>query len=81
MDYRGMVEKVVGGRHGPYVVVRVEDLGSVTFSLDEKSWPEEDAPEPGTEVMLTKVIKKRAGWRALHSRYVTPADEDKQQQQ
>lgn len=79
MSYRGIVEKVVDGRHGPYVVVRVDDLGVVTFSLNNKVWQEEDIPEPGTEVVLIKVIKKSAGWRALHSRFVTPADEDKQQ--
>lgn len=84
-EHRALVEKVVEGRHGPYAVARVERLGVVTFSLDQGVWPEKSRPEPGTEVMLTEVIKKRAGWRALHSRFVTPADEEeknnKKQQQ
>ena len=75
-SYQAVVEKVIpGGQHGPYAVGRSEELGSVTFSLDGKVWQEEDWPEPGMYVVLTKIRKKRAGWRANRGRFVKPADE------
>jgi hypothetical protein len=81
-DYHGVVEKIIPeGKHCPYVVARVEGLGSVTFSLDKEVWQEEDWPEPGTCVMLSKVRKKRAGWRAQQARFIEPSDEQQQQDQ
>jgi len=80
-SYRAMVEKVIkDGPHGPYAVASSEELGSITFSLEPPVWQEDDYPEPGTEVVLSKIIKKRAGWRARLGRYVTPSDEQKHQQ-
>ena len=74
--YQAIVEKIIsGGRHGPYAVARSDKLGSITFSLNDNVWREEDWPEPGTYVMLSQVRKKRAGWRAQHGRFIEPADE------
>lgn len=75
-NYQVVVEKIIpGGQHGPYAVGHSEELGSVTFSLDRKVWQEEDWPEPGVYVVLTKIRKKRAGWRAYRGRFVKPSDE------
>lgn len=73
---QAVVEKIIqSGEHGPYVVARSSELdGSVTFSLDSKTWQEKDWPEPGTVVLLSDVRKKRAGWRAHRARFVRPSD-------
>ncbi len=72
---RGVIQKIhAEGKHGPYAIASVEGLGSVTFSLDGHVWFEEDSPEPGEIVMLSKLRQKRAGWRAMHVRYVRPDD-------
>jgi hypothetical protein len=74
-NYRSTVEKIIpGGKHGPYVVSRNEELGSVTFSLDSKVWQEKDWPEPGMWVVLSHLRKKPAGWRAQLGRYFIPSD-------
>lgn len=77
-EYRAIVEKVYDqGPHGAYVVASSEELeGSVTFSLDRKVWQEEDRPETGTFVMLSKLFRKRAGWRASCGRFVNPSDRE-----
>jgi len=80
MSEEDVVEAVVqkitsGGRHGPYVVATTEDLGSITFSLDASVWDEEDVPDPGEIVCLSKLRKKRAGWRAMYGRRYRPSDE------
>lgn len=75
-EYRAIVEKVIpDGKHGPYAVVYSKELGSVTFSLGNDVWDGEECPEPGTYVMLSKLRKKRAGWRAQHARFEEPGDE------
>jgi len=76
-SYKAVVEKIIEhGKHGPYAVARCEELDSViTFALDRKVWQEDDSPDPGTLVILSRVRKKRAGWRALNGRYVNPSDE------
>jgi hypothetical protein len=72
---RGVIQKIHSdGRHGPYAIATVEGLGSVTFSLEKRVWDEEDKPEPGEIVMLSKLREKRAGWRAMQARYATPSD-------
>ncbi len=77
-EYYAVVDKVINdGKHGAYAVARCTEFSSITFSLDSKVWQEESWPEPGTCVMLSQVIKKRAGWRANHGRLVSP--DDKQQ--
>ncbi|MBI2475015.1 hypothetical protein HYV69_01175 [Candidatus Uhrbacteria bacterium] len=74
-EYIATVEKIIqNGKHGPYAVARCEELDSITFSLDRKVWKEDDLPEPGMIVVLSKVRKKRAGWRALVGRHITPSD-------
>lgn len=78
-EYKAIVQEVISqGRHGPFAVARSKELqGSVTFSLaDEKQWPKADWPERGTYVILSKLRKKRAGWRAQQARYLGPSDED-----
>lgn len=80
LGYQAIVEKVYGdGPHGPYAVARSSELGSITFALNQDVWPEEDWPEPGMIVMLSRVRKKRAGWRAKHGRFIEPSDEKQQQ--
>ncbi len=73
-----IVEKVVTeGKHGPYAAVSSNDLGPITFALTLQVWKEEIWPEPGTYVVLSQVIKKRAGWRAKLGRFLQPSDEKK----
>ena len=75
-DYQAIVEKIVSaGRHGPYIVAHSTELGSVTLSLESPNWQETDWPEPGTYIILSKVRKKRAGWRAKLGRFMKPSDE------
>jgi hypothetical protein len=72
---RGVIQKVVSkGLHGPYVVTKVEGLGSVTFALEKDVWDETDSPTPGEIVLLSKLREKRDGWRAMKARYVKPSD-------
>ena len=74
--YVGPVEKVVApGRHGPYAVMRVEGIGTVTFSLRPPVWNEKSYPERGMYVVLSQVRKMRAGWRAMSGRFMTPSDQ------
>lgn len=74
--YQAIVNNIiVDGKHGSYAVARCEELGTVTFSLNPQVWQEEDWPDPGTCVVLSKVRKKRAGWRAEFGRFLTPSDE------
>jgi len=80
MPEKDMVQAVVqkidsDGRHGPYAVATAEGLGSITFSLEGSVWNEEDVPEPGEIVLLSKLRKKRAGWRAMFGRRYRPSDE------
>ena len=70
-----VVQKVVSGKHGPYVVAQSEDLGTITFSLDESVWNEVRLPEKGNFVVLSEITKKRAGWRASHGRFFRPSDQ------
>ena len=77
-DYTAIVEKVVEkGKHGPYVVTRCDEIGTVTFSLSSDVWQEDKNPTPGTYVVLSNVLKKRSGWRAEHARLFKPSDEGK----
>ena len=75
-EIQAIVQKIVmEGRHGPYAVATsISVLGSITFSLTKEVWGEEDRPEPGTFVILNKLRKKRAGWRAMNGRFVRPSD-------
>lgn len=78
---RAVIQKVVKeGHHGPFVVASCEALeGSVTFSLEPNVWLEEEWPEEGMVVFLTKLREKRAGWRAMEGRFWRPSDEINQQ--
>lgn len=74
--YVAVVQDIISaGKHGPYAVTKCEDVGSVTFSLNEETWKEKECPKPGTVVVLSRLIKKRAGWRANSARLFKPADE------
>ncbi|HLD70429.1 MAG TPA: hypothetical protein VI937_00915 [Negativicutes bacterium] len=74
--YYAIVDKIIAeGEHGPYAVARSNQLGIITFSLNRKVWQEEEWPEPGTCVILQKLFKKRAGWRANFGRLVQPEDQ------
>lgn len=75
-SYTAVVQNVVPrGRHGPYAVAKSDEVGLITFSLDSPVWEEEDWPDPGSYVVLTRVRKKRAGWRAQRGRFLDPSDE------
>lgn len=77
---QAIVQKVCpDGRHGPYAIATAERLGSITFSLEGSVWNEEGVPEPGEIVFLSKLRKKRAGWKAMHGRRYRPSDEQHQQ--
>lgn len=72
----GVVQKVcLYGRHGPYAIATVEGVGSVTFSLEEEVWDEEDFPEEGEIVVLSRLRKKRAGWKAMAGRRYRLSDQ------
>lgn len=80
-EYQAVVQKIIpGGKHGPYAVASSDQLGSVTFSLDSNVWQEDDWPDPGTCVVLSRIRKKRAGWRAQNGRFFQPFDEKNQNQ-
>lgn len=75
-EYKAFVDRIVRqGRHGPYAVAKSTTLGFITFSLDREVWREDEWPEPGTCVILSRVMKKRAGWRAKNGRFFLPSDE------
>lgn len=73
---RAVVQRIyLDGKHGPYAVATTEELVSITFSLDDSVWEGEDAPELGEVVLLSKLRKKRAGWKAMHGRRFRLSDE------
>jgi len=74
---KAVVERVFpGGNHGPFAVASSSAIsGSVTFSLEPTVWQEEKWPEEGAVVYLTKLIKKRAGWRSKKGRHWLLSDE------
>ena len=74
---KAVVQKiVVNGKHGSFAVATSDGLdGSITFSLEPTVWLEDDCPEEGLFVFLTKLRQKRAGWRAKQGRYWLPSDE------
>ncbi len=75
--YQAVVQQVIqNGKHGPYAVATCDGFNQpITFSLDSKVWQEDESPEPGMFVMLSKLRKKRAGWRAQIGRFVKPSDD------
>ncbi len=65
------------GRHGPYVpyAVAVDERGiKITFSLISDVWIEDDYPEVGEVVAVSKLIRKGAGWRARKARRLSLFD-------
>lgn len=73
--YQAVVGKVVSnGKHGPYAVAHHEELGSVTFALTPEVWKNKKWPEAGSEVLLSNITRKRAGWRAGSARFLKPTD-------
>lgn len=75
-EYKAIIDQIVlHGRHGPYAVAKSPVIGFITFSLDKEVWREDEWPEPGTYVVLSRVTKKRAGWRARSGRFFLPSDE------
>ena len=67
---------VLNGKHGPYAVATSEKVdGSITFSLSRSVWQERGVPEQGVYVRLSRLRKKRDGWRAHHGRFLRPSDE------
>lgn len=73
---------IINGKHGPFFVALCDQLqGSVTCSLDPTVWKSPDHPEEGEIVLLSKLRKKRAGWRAKAGRFFEPSDEQQASQQ
>lgn len=68
------------GRYGPYAVTRSDSReGSITVSLKENCW-EGDLPVKGDSVILSKLRKRKGGWRALKGRLESlPLANSKQQ--
>lgn len=72
---QGFVQSVIhDGKHGPYAVAANDELGSITFALDGSVWLEDENPEPGEIVLLSKLRQKRAGWRAMEARRPRPSE-------
>ena len=68
-----VVQGIVAGNHGRYVVAISNDIeDSITFSLGKEIWQERDDPEPGIYVVLSELRKKRSGWRAYKARFFRP---------
>ncbi len=76
-EIKAVIQKVVSeGDHGPFAVATSESIdGSITFSLEPTVWQEDEWPEEGMIVVLGKLRKKRAGWRAKSGRFLKPSDE------
>lgn len=77
---RGVVQEIVKGKHGNYVVVTPDPKvgkirGSITFSLNNPCWKEQDLPEKGVLVVLSQLRMKKAGWRAKRARFYEPEDD------
>lgn len=81
-NYQAIVEKIIPeGRHGPYAVATNEELGPITFALDNSVWQGEDWPEAGIYVVLSQIRRKRAGWRAAKGRFFGPSDQKRETKQ
>ena len=75
-SYNAVVHAIfLNGKHGPYAVASHTELGDITFSLDQSVWEDVDWPEEGTIIVLSKLRKKRAGWRAYSGRFFQPSDQ------
>ena len=76
-ETKATVQKVIpNGKHGPFAIATSKNLeGSITFSLEPTVWREKDWPEEGAIILLTKLRKKRAGWRAKQGRHWVVSDE------
>lgn len=72
-----VVQKVIlNGKHGPYAIATSEFVvESITFSLEPEVWTEKRVPSRGVVVVLSELVKKRAGWRAMRGRFLKPSDE------
>lgn len=79
------ITKVVKGKHGFYAVA-ISSFDSqeicITFSLEKEVLEEDIALTPhvlqqlpGISVVLSNIVKKEKGWRALHARFYKPSDE------
>ncbi len=78
---KAIVQRIVPeGKHGPFFVTTSDQVdGSVTCSLDSTAWLEEEWPEVGEFVYLSRLRQKRAGWRAKEGRFWKLSDEQKKQ--
>ena len=92
-EYKAVITDLVDderSKHeGPYVVLRVINhptLKSATAFLVPEVWEDKDMPSRaawldwrGTYVVISKLRKKRRGWRALHVRLFTPEEDEAEQ--
>lgn len=75
-SYTAIVQRVyLDGKHGPYAVALSTEIGNITFSLKPPVWTEKYFPEGGSVIVLSEIVKKRAGWRANCGRFLEPSDE------
>lgn len=71
---QAIVHKVViDGKHGPYAVTSHDKHGSITFALTDDVWRENEYPELGEIVHLSKLRKMRGGWRSMEARHLRPS--------
>ncbi len=79
---KAIVQKIVlKGKHGPFFVATSDNVtGSVTCSLEPTIWSEDEWPEEGEAVHLSRLRQKRAGWRAKVGRFWKLSDEQIQKQ-
>ena len=85
LELLATIIKIVPGEHGFYAVTASSFNGKeifITFSLKKEVLEEEISLKqevlqqlPGTSVVLSNIIRKRSGWRALHARFFKPSDE------
>jgi len=66
------------GKHGPYAVASSAEKEFqkeyITFSLKSPVWNEGSWPEPGHDVVLDNITRKKSGWRAGDARFLRPAN-------
>ena len=76
---RKVVQKSPGGSFAVATPVdRPDIVGSVTFSLEPTVWDHPDKlPEAGSVVLLGKLRRKPAGWRAKEARFWEPCYEQR----
>lgn len=74
-----VVENIITPRRGPsYAVAKAKGIdGSITITFTGPVWFGK-LPRIGEEIRLTKLMKRKLGWRAMSGRLSRPSDKTKQ---